>query len=91
MRMPILIAAMLAILTACAPAKYRDKDGALAPERTVQECEYEAKKATAGATDANPLGGNYGGIHALLTNSSLRAQGIETDCMKLKGYTLTHE
>jgi hypothetical protein len=79
---------LVVTLSACAPMQYKNAEGVLAPERTVLECEYEAKKAVGGATDANPLAGAYGGLHALLTNSRLRAQGIETDCMKLRGYTL---
>jgi hypothetical protein len=76
-------------LTACTPGQYRDKQGALAPEQTVMECDYEARKATASATDANPLAGNMGGVHALLTNSSMRAARIADDCMRLKGYAIS--
>lgn len=80
------IAAVL--LTACTPMPYTNDKGEVAPSKMVSECEYEAAKATASATDPNPLQGPYGGLNAFSNNSEFRKASLEAKCMELKGYRI---
>lgn len=80
--------AACAALLACAPGQYRSADGTLAPGELVAQCEYEAEKATASATDPNPLAGPMGGAYALTNNSAMRRASLEQKCMKMKGYEI---
>lgn len=82
----ILIIAAIALMPACATTDWHAKDGKQASQQTIDECQYEASKATASATDANPMATPYGGVHALLTNSVLRRQTIMAQCMKVRGF-----
>lgn len=79
---------MLILTVACTPGRYLSAEGKPAPERDVQECAYEAEKATASATDPNPLAGPTGGLYALTNNSEFRKARLEQSCMKLRGYTM---
>ena len=82
----LLLAAILCFEMSACSIRYVAPDGREASAKEKAECEYEAAKATASATAANPLTGAYGGMHAFLTNPALREQDILSQCMKLKGY-----
>lgn len=77
---------IIATITGCATRPYFNEQGQQAPDKIVKQCEYDAMKATASATDANPLVGAMGGVHALMTNSSFRQAAIFNKCMEIAGY-----
>ena len=80
--------ASAAVLVACTPMPYINDKGEVAPKQLVAECEYDAAKATASATDPNPLAGPYGGLNAFSNNSEFRKASLEAKCMELKGYKI---
>lgn len=81
------IALLTMLLCACTPTQYMSARGEPVPAQVMAECEYEAEKATASATAANPLAGPYGGLHALSTNPTLRAAGLKHKCLQVRGYS----
>jgi hypothetical protein len=80
------LAVLAAAATACTPLPYRAADGSEAPKEIAAQCEYEAAKATASATDPNPLAGPMGGAYAFTENREFRKASLEAQCMRLKGY-----
>lgn len=79
------VVAVCLALGGCATS-YSKADGSASNPRDLQECQYDASRATAGATNPNPLQGPMGGVHALMNNSNMREISLEFQCMKLKGY-----
>jgi hypothetical protein len=63
------------LVVACAARPFVKPDGTVASEREVKECQYEATKASAGATNVG-----FG------TGPTMRAAIVLQQCMDLKGY-----
>lgn len=88
MKRTIAAAAISVLALGCTPGRYLSAEGRPAPAKDVQECEYEAAKATASATDPNPLAGPTAGLYAFTNNSEFRKASLEAKCMNLRGYTM---